>query len=74
MSSYVIEINEQKSSGKSLIAFLKTLDSVIRVVPQSADKQMKKAVTLTDEEMERIEKSRKSGVASLDELKKFLRQ
>ena len=62
--------------GKSLLDYLKSLsktsDFVEIVKPKTY--KMLPAETLTDEEMKRIEESRNSGVASLDELKKFLRQ
>jgi len=77
MSSYVIEVNERELDGKLFIDFLKSIEKIsdyFKIVPHKTNKRMKKAITLTEEEMERIEKSRKSGVGSLDELKKYLKQ
>ena len=37
MSSYVIEVNERKTSGKYLIPFLKSLDSIVHIMPHKEE-------------------------------------
>jgi len=37
MSSYVIEVNERKTSGKQLVTFLKSLDSIVHVIPHKEE-------------------------------------
>ena len=47
---------------------------LLNVLADVQEVEVEEDVWLTDAEIKRIEKSRKSGIASLEELKKFLRQ
>lgn len=77
MQTCTLRINDSMMLGRSLLDYLKSLsnvDYVEFVKPKPKTYKFLPAETLTDEEILRIEKSKQSGVASLDDLKKFLRQ
>jgi hypothetical protein len=52
----------------------KVASSLMYVLSQTEGVEIDDDAILTDDEIRRIEKSMNSGVASLDELKQFLRQ
>jgi len=52
----------------------KIANNLLYVLSQTKGVEIDDDAILTDEEIMLIEKSRKSGTASLDELEKFLRQ
>jgi len=64
MNSVLVSYNENNKIAQSLMY----------VLSQTKGVEIDDDAILTDDEMKRIEKSRKSGVASLEELKKFLKQ
>ena len=64
MNNILVSYNENNKIAQSLMY----------VLSQTKGVEIDDDAILTDEEIRRIEKSRKSGVASLEELKKFLRQ
>jgi len=76
MTTYTIRINDNMTLGRSLLSYLKTLsrtsDYVDIVKPKTY--KMLPAVTLTDEEMERIEEAKRSGIRSdIENLQAYLK-
>jgi len=75
MTTYTVRINDNIMLGRGLLNYLKTLsrtsDYVDIVKPKTY--KMLPAETLTDEEIQRIEEAKKSGIRTdIDELLKYI--
>ncbi|MCL2131090.1 MAG: hypothetical protein FWH36_01340 [Lentimicrobiaceae bacterium] len=75
MTSYVLRVNERNVIAKSLLGYLRTLSKTndyVCIMPQKEDNFME-AVTLSEEEIERLEKSRNSGICKdISKLKEYI--
>ena len=75
MTSYVLRVNENNVVAKSLLDYLKTLSKAndyVYITPQKEDNFME-AITLSEEEMQRLEKSRNSGICKdISKLKAYI--
>jgi len=76
MTSYVLTVNEENYAVKSLVNALKLFRKVgdVRLV-RKKEYRLLEAVTLTEDEMKEVEKSRKSGICTTDisELQNYLK-
>ena len=79
MVTYTIRINDSVTLGKGFLGYLKTLceTNYVEIVKPRTRKprtyKMLPPITLTDEEMQRIEDAEKSGIhTDIESLKSYL--